>query len=84
MSGNKQQRILYSVLPIGLVGPVKNQRHCGACTAFASMAAIETCFSRLNGLNSSYSEQQLIDCGYGHGGARGCHGAPAHAYLARI
>jgi hypothetical protein len=65
----------------GLVTPVKNQQQCGACSAFASIAVLETCFARVSGLNSSYSEQQLIDCGYGKGGARGCNGAPAHAYL---
>ena len=69
------------LLCAGLVTPVKNQQQCGACTAFASIAAMETCFARVSGLNSSYSEQQFIDCGNGHGGAKGCYGAPAHAYL---
>ena len=65
----------------GLVSPVKNQFQCGSCTAFASIAAVETCFCKVTGVVGYYSEQQLIDCGYGHYGAAGCNGAPAHAYL---
>ncbi len=37
---------------------------------------------KITGIMGSYSEQQLIDCGYGRYGADGCNGAPAHAYLA--
>ena len=45
------------------------------------MALVETCFSRLTGEFGDYSEQQLIDCGYGQNRAAGCDGAPPHAYV---
>ena len=48
--------------------------------AFANMAAIETCFKRKTGVFGDYSEQQLVDCGYG-GYGNGCNGAPLNAYF---
>merc|ERR1711937_501014 len=72
----------YSSVEKGLVSPVKNQRNCGSCVAFASTAAIETCFKRKVGVFGDYSEQQLLDCGYGpQHGASGCQGAAPDAYL---
>merc|ERR1711937_567078 len=72
----------YSSVEKGLGSPVKNQRNCGSCVAFASIAAIETCFKKKVGVFGDYSEQQLLDCGYNpKSGAKGCQGATAHAYL---
>merc|ERR1712212_98754 len=71
----------YSSVDAGIVSPVKEQGQCGSCVAFASMAAIETCFKNFTGVFGDYSEQQLVDCGYKQEGANGCHGAPPHAYL---
>jgi len=71
----------YSSVSYGYVSPVKNQKQCGACVAFSNMAAIETCFKKLTGVFGDYSEQQLIDCGYGRNGAKGCNGAYTHAYI---
>ena len=52
----------------------------GSCVAYASMAAVETCFKKKTGVFGDYSEQQMVDCGYeGHYGA-GCNGAPIQAY----
>ena len=66
----------------GLISPVKSMGdQCGSCSAFASIAAVETCFKRITGRFEKYSEQQLLDCGYGWNNAKGCKGAPAHAYL---
>ena len=48
--------------------------------AFANMAAIETCFKKKTGVFGDYSEQQLVDCGYG-GYGNGCNGAPLNAYF---
>ena len=46
------------------------------------MGAIETCFKKLTGVFGDYSEQQMLDCGYGQFGANGCDGARTYAYLA--
>ena len=45
------------------------------------MAAIETCFKKISGVFGDYSEQQMIDCGYGQFGANGCDGAGVGSYL---
>jgi len=64
----------------GHVSSVKNQKNCGSCVAFANMALIETCFKKLTGVFGDYSEQELVDCGYGQNGAKGCNGAWPFAY----
>ena len=64
----------------GLVSPVRNQRQCGSCVAFATVATIETCFKKLTGVFGDYAEQELVDCAYGQHGANGCDGASYHAY----
>jgi len=75
----------YDARTEGLVSPVKNQKHCGSCAAFASMGCIETCFKKVSGAENfddmDYSEQQLLDCALGQPGINGCGGAWPHAYL---
>merc|ERR1712241_1217225 len=71
----------YSSVDRGYVSPIKDQRQCGSCVAFASGAVIETCFKKKVGVFGDYSEQQYLDCGFGHNGANGCNGAAPHAYL---
>merc|ERR1719464_2055688 len=72
----------YSAVDAGLVSPVKNQKQCGSCVAFASMAAIETCLKKATGgAFGDFSEQQLVDCGYQQNGANGCNGAPTYSYI---
>merc|ERR1711970_1573182 len=71
----------YSAVEEGHVSPVKNQGQCGSCVAFASMSSIETCFKKITGVFGDYSEQQMVDCGYGINGASACNGAAPHAYL---
>jgi len=70
----------YSSVDRGYVSPVKDQGDCGSCVAFATMATVETCYKKLTGVFGDYSEQQLVDCGYGQNGANGCEGALAHSY----
>jgi Papain family cysteine protease len=60
---------------------VKHQGKCGSCLAFATMGAIETCFRRITGRFGDYSEQELIDCGFGHKGANGCVDAELDSYF---
>jgi len=72
----------YNALELGYVTPAKDQRDCGSCTAFATMAAIETCFAKVTGgVQGDYSEQQLVDCGYSWPGAYGCGGAYIQSYV---
>jgi len=71
----------YSSVARGLVSPVKAQKMCGSCAAFSNMALVETCFKKVTGVFGDYSEQQLVDCGFGKNGANGCNGAPSHAYV---
>jgi len=70
----------YSSVDRGYVSPVKGQGGCGSCVAFATMASVETCYKKLTGVFGDYSEQQMVDCGYGQNGAKGCNGASPHAY----
>jgi len=70
----------YSSVDRGFVSPVKNQRQCGSCVAFATMNTVETCFKKLTGVFGDYAEQQFVDCAYGQNGANGCNGAYPHAY----
>jgi len=71
----------YNAVEKGYVSPVKNQKSCGSCTAFATMAAVETCYKKITGVFGDYSEQELVDCGmYGAEGAYGCRGAYIYAY----
>ena len=48
------------------------------------MAAIEVCYKKLTGAEGDYSEQQLVDCGYGKNGASGCNGAWTYSYLQTV
>jgi len=70
----------YSSKSLGLVSEVKDQNLCGSCAAFATIAAVETCFKKITNVFGDYSEQQLIDCGYGKYHASACSGAPIHSY----
>lgn len=51
--------------------PIRNQRNCGSCWAFAAAAAYETAFKKWYGTsrNVDMSEQDMVDCGRTWGGA---------------
>merc|ERR1712215_461769 len=55
----------YSSVALKYVTPVRHQGGCGSCTAFATMAVVETCFKKAIGKGGDYSEQHLLDCSYG-------------------
>ena len=70
----------YSAVDEGIVSPIKNQKQCGSCVAFATVATIETCFKKITGVFGDYSEQELVDCGYNKNYAYGCNGAQCYSY----
>jgi cathepsin L len=47
---------------IGKVTPVRNQRSCGSCWAFAAMGAYESSYLIHNNLSIDVSEQHVQDC----------------------
>eukprot|EP00727_Mastigamoeba_balamuthi_P005657 m51a1_g1710 hypothetical protein (553) ;mRNA; f:528338-530243 len=44
------------------VTPVKSQRGCGSCWAFAAAAVVEHAWNKANGVNLSLSVQQILEC----------------------
>jgi len=66
----------------GVITSVKNQKSCGSCSAFATMAMVETCLINTGApkANMDLSEQQLVDCAYDNKRALGCEGAYISAY----
>jgi hypothetical protein len=50
--------------------PVKNQKKCAACYAFAALAAVEL-FAQRNGFYINLSEQEIIDCNTENNGCIG-------------
>merc|ERR1739838_227921 len=74
----------------GGMSSVKNQKQCGSCAAFATMAVIETCYWQQTGtMYDDLSEQHIVDCANGHyyydndgaWGAFGCDGVWPPAYF---
>lgn len=57
----------------GCVTPVKNQKSCGSCWAFATTGAVEGAMCKYGAGNVNLSEQELVDCA-GKDGNAGCNG----------
>jgi len=63
----------------GAVNPIKDQKQCGSCWAFATVANIEGAGFVTNKKLLSLSEQELVDCDKGQD--QGCQGGlPSNAY----
>merc|ERR1712122_149348 len=46
----------------GIVSPVKDQKHCGSCAAFTTVAIVESCFAQQTGVITDLSEEHLVNC----------------------
>lgn len=46
----------------GKVNKIKDQKQCGSCWAFSSVAALETAYAIKHNHLYSFAEQQLVDC----------------------
>ena len=57
----------------GAIGAIKNQKECGSCWAFSSVASMETAYFLRNQKFVSFSEQELVDCASSYGN-HGCNG----------
>lgn len=68
----------FSWLERGAVTPVKNQKHCGSCYAFAANVAMEAQLFFQTGQLRNLSEQNLIDCSPNNDGCNG--GFPAACF----
>ena len=64
----------------GIVSPIKNQRSCGSCAAFAAVATVESCFAQKTGVIADLSEEHLVNCLANNG----CSGWYANQYLEDI
>ena len=64
----------------GAVTSVKNQGHCGSCWSFSATGAMEGAYFRSSGELKTFSEQDLMDCGWGTAGVA-CAGGNPYAAL---
>ena len=56
-----------------VVTPVKDQKTCGSCWAFAAVAGLESHYALVTDKLVSLSEQNLVDCSTSEGN-KGCNG----------
>ena len=61
--------------------PIKNQKSCGSCWAFAVVGTVEAAFSIAGGDMLDLSEQQLVDCDKGNNGCNGGWMTDAYKHL---
>jgi len=64
----------------GIVSPVKDQKSCGSCAAFSTVATVESCFAQKTGVIADLSEEHLVNCL----ATNGCSGWYANQYLEDI
>jgi cathepsin H len=71
----------YDWTTTGMVSPVKSQGSCGSCWTFSTVGALESHWNILGkGRNTTFAEQQLVDCA-GAFENHGCEGGlPSHAF----
>ncbi|XP_064076719.1 procathepsin L-like [Vanessa tameamea] len=60
----------------GVVSVVKDQRRCGSCWAFSTIATVESAYAIKTGQSVLLSEQQLVDCATNY--CAGCQGGIPH------
>ena len=70
----------------GTITPIKDQRQCGSCWAFAATSTIESAWKVSKGVLPVLSEQQMVDCAgsYGNYGCDGGWMGNAYRYVRDI
>ncbi len=67
----------------GKITPVKHQKSCGGCWAFAAIASLESAYKIAQGVDLSLSEQEIMDCSK-ELGSDGCQGGFSQGALQYI
>jgi len=49
----------------GVVNPIQDQKQCGSCWTFSTIAAIESALAIKSGKLQKLSEQEIVDCSHG-------------------
>ncbi len=57
----------FSWMGKGVVNPIKDQKYCGSCWAFAAVASLESAWAIKTGSLLKLSEQELVDCSRPYG-----------------
>jgi hypothetical protein len=63
------------------VTPVKDQKQCGSCWAFTTVAMLESAYAIKYGQSVQFSEQQLVDCSSKDNGCNGGNMSNALGYI---
>jgi C1A family cysteine protease len=66
---------------LGMVTPIRDQRDCGSCWAFASSAVFESSSLIENNSTRDVSEQDVMDCAVSWSGCSGANWSDAFSYI---
>jgi C1A family cysteine protease len=66
---------------VGMVTPIRDQKDCGSCWAFASSAVFESSSLIENNSTRDVSEQDVMDCAVSWSGCEGANWSDAFSYI---